>query len=219
MSAKDERGRVVAVLRGHTDPDSAYVVENYPDGDIRCKMRHWIEPGTRGEEKKMLRHVRQTCNERRHRPDEWRGRKASTYVEMLWLVEFENGHADSIGFSLQFFSDNKWVKFYNSGIWPHLTAEERGPISSFALALWRRRPQEWERFAARAAILSRELANPPSKTELLAASGGGWLDDEDYDGLVAYVTTGGPVTHADWQAEENRVRSPWGVPPGGGEEK
>jgi hypothetical protein len=55
----------------------------------------------------------------------------------------------------------------------------------------------WEAFTKRAAILARNLENPPSKEELLAASGG-WISDKDYYALVAYVRTGGPVTQADW---------------------
>lgn len=62
------------LLIGHTSPEMAYVVDDYPYGfKLRCKIRYWLEFSP----KKGFRFVSQTTNPKRG--DIWNKEKASTY--------------------------------------------------------------------------------------------------------------------------------------------
>ena len=65
------------ILKGHTSPETAYLVESYPYGfRLRCKIRYWLEHHP----KRGFRLVSQTTNPKR--PGEvWNKPKASTYVK------------------------------------------------------------------------------------------------------------------------------------------
>lgn len=83
-------------LIGHTSPETAYVVNDYPYGfRLRCKIRYWIEtkPG-HGQ-----RFVSQTTNPKK--PTEvWNKPKASTYKEVMILCVDDQGHVHGYGLSL-----------------------------------------------------------------------------------------------------------------------
>lgn len=72
-------------LFGHTSPDTAYVIDDYPYGfRLRCKMRHWIETTP----KQGQRLVSQTTNPKVE-GEVWNKPKKSTYdaVKVLALNE------------------------------------------------------------------------------------------------------------------------------------
>jgi hypothetical protein len=89
------------ILKGHTSPETAYVVDDYPYGfRLRCKIRYWLEFAP----KRGFRLVSQTTNPKR--PGEvWNKPKASTYcrfggcmfldldghVKWAGLTEYSNG--------------------------------------------------------------------------------------------------------------------------------
>lgn len=63
------------ILTGHTSPETAYVVDDYPYGfRLRCKIRYWLE----FQPKKGFRFWSQTSNPKRG--DIWNKAKASTYA-------------------------------------------------------------------------------------------------------------------------------------------
>lgn len=74
------------ILHGHTDEDSAYVVDDYPYGRLRTQIRYWIE----SVERKGDRMVSQTLNPKTGR---WNKPKKSTYspVIALFLEEQDDG--------------------------------------------------------------------------------------------------------------------------------
>ena len=62
------------LLSGHTSPETAFVVDDYPYGfRLRCKIRYWIE----FKPKNGFRFVSQTTNPKRGHA--WNKPKASTY--------------------------------------------------------------------------------------------------------------------------------------------
>ncbi len=66
----------MTILSGHTSPETAYLVEDYPYGfRLRCKIRYWLEykPG------KGFRLVSQTTNPNK-RGEPWNKPKALTYA-------------------------------------------------------------------------------------------------------------------------------------------
>lgn len=84
------------LLKGHTSPETAYVVEDYPYGfRLRCKMRYWLEYKPAN----GFRWVTQTTNPKR--PGEvWNKPKASTYYRFggaMFLDEV--GHVKWSGLS------------------------------------------------------------------------------------------------------------------------
>lgn len=72
-------------LTGHTSRETAYLIESYPYGRLRCKMLIWIETNNRGEQ----REVRQTENPKTMR---WNNPKKSTYSDLMFLYK---DHADN----------------------------------------------------------------------------------------------------------------------------
>lgn len=80
-------------LHGHTTPDTAYVVDDYPYGfRLRCKIRYWIEEKDRFGNRLMS----QTTNPKKT-DEPWNKPKASQYadVEVLALNK-ENGHVETV---------------------------------------------------------------------------------------------------------------------------
>jgi len=84
---------VSKVLSGHTSPDTAYVVADYPYGfRLRCQIRYWIETKSG----KGQRVVSQTSNPKV--PGlVWNKPKASTYSLIRVLFLDENGHVQNDG--------------------------------------------------------------------------------------------------------------------------
>jgi hypothetical protein len=87
----------VTVLTGHTSPDTAYLVEDYPYGRrLRCKIRYWIETAAKGTARGQQRFMAQTTNPRSPEPhDVWNRPKASTYsqIMVMYLDDIDHVHA------------------------------------------------------------------------------------------------------------------------------
>lgn len=73
-------------LSGHTSPETAYIVDDYPYGfRLRTQIRYWIETTKHGQ-----RFVSQTLNPK---TGAWNKPKAGTYDEIKVMVRNEeNGH-------------------------------------------------------------------------------------------------------------------------------
>ena len=91
MTTTAERPTVARPLAGHTSPETAYVVDDYPYGfRLRCRMRHWIEY----RKGRGFRHVTQTSNPKK--ADEvWNKPKAGTYAPFLMLYLDAAGHVQT----------------------------------------------------------------------------------------------------------------------------
>lgn len=84
------------LLPGHTSPETAYVVADYPYGfKLRCQIRYWIEFRT----KRGFRFVSQTTNPKRE-GTVWNKPKASTYYRFGGAMFLDdNGHVQWNGLS------------------------------------------------------------------------------------------------------------------------
>lgn len=70
------------VLKGHTSPEAAYVVEDYPYGfRLRCRIRYWLEYKSGC----GYRLVSQTTNPKAT-GEVWNKPKRSTYTELAVMV-------------------------------------------------------------------------------------------------------------------------------------
>jgi hypothetical protein len=100
------------ILKGHTSPETAYIVESYPYGRHRTQKRYWLEyKANRG-----VRCMGQTLNPKTHK---WNKPKASTYARFggcLYLDE--NEHVQWAG--LTEYSDGKesaeFIQTYGEGV-------------------------------------------------------------------------------------------------------
>jgi len=83
------------ILSGHTSPETAFVVSDYPYGfRLRCKIRYWLESNNKG-----TRFWSQTTNPKRE-SEVWNKPKASTYIEIsgvMYLDEKEHVQWAGIG--------------------------------------------------------------------------------------------------------------------------
>lgn len=83
------------ILSGHTSPETAYLVADYPYGfTLRCKIRYWLEYDKR----RGFRLVSQTSNPKRD--NTWNKPKASTYCRFGGCMYLDgNGHVQWSGLS------------------------------------------------------------------------------------------------------------------------
>lgn len=83
------------ILKGHTSPDTAYVVNDYPYGfRLRCTIRYWIEHSP----KHGCRFMSQTTNPKRG--DAWNKPKGSTYCRFGMAMYLDDaGHVQATGLS------------------------------------------------------------------------------------------------------------------------
>ena len=73
------------ILNGHTSPETAYVVQDYPYGyRLRCKIRYWLETATKGAKAGETRCMSQTTNPKLT-GEHWNTPKGSTYGQCLLL--------------------------------------------------------------------------------------------------------------------------------------
>jgi hypothetical protein len=81
------------ILSGHTTPETAYLVNDYPYGfTLRCQIRYWIEYKAN----KGFRFVSQTTNPKRG--NTWNKPKASTYSRFGGAMFLdENNHVQFAG--------------------------------------------------------------------------------------------------------------------------
>lgn len=105
---------------GHTDEESAYVVDDYPYGyTLRTQIRYWIETTKHGD-----RFVSQTMNPKTGR---WNKPKKSTYCLVAALMLDENGHVKYSGIGLH--SDDAYVENFYEVTKAHLSEAQRGKLA------------------------------------------------------------------------------------------
>ena len=102
-------------LSGHTSPETAYEVSDYPYGfRLRCKIRYWIETNKNGQ-----RVWSQTTNPKRG--DVWNKPKASTYNDIKVLFLDEQEHVANNG--LSFYSTPEQIAAFEAEYGAGLTDE------------------------------------------------------------------------------------------------
>jgi hypothetical protein len=84
----------IAILKGHTSPETAFVVEDWPYGSgLRCKMRFWLEfVSTR----KGFRLCSQSTNPKKSF-EVWNAPKKSTCCLLGVMVQYDKAEAIAAG--------------------------------------------------------------------------------------------------------------------------
>lgn len=142
----NETSKPVEILRGHTSPETAYVVDDYPYGfRLRCKIRHWLEakPGH------GHRFVSQTTNPKV--PGEaWNKPKASTYSigpDLALMFKDEQGHVHWTSVGGYSWPDH--VAAFKAGFGALLNAEETERLAKIEAFLRRLSPLSWAEWDAK----------------------------------------------------------------------
>jgi hypothetical protein len=99
--------RNITVLSGHVSPDTAYLVESYPYGGLRCKIRCWIETTKNGQ-----RFCSQTTDPKRS-PEHWNKPKKSTYTDLmvLYIDHDDRDHLKHASISTSYVEPEQFEKF------------------------------------------------------------------------------------------------------------
>lgn len=124
----------VQVLQGHTSPDTAYVVDDYPYGYIlRCKIRYWIETAAKGAKGGQQRFMSQTTNPKAA-GEVWNKPKGSTYAPMAVMYLDENDHVQWWGTSSYGLEPVKDAQMRLMGIHDGLTDTQRAEYDALVSA-------------------------------------------------------------------------------------
>lgn len=105
------------ILKGHTSPETAYLVPDYPYGfTLRCKIRYWLETNKHG-----TRFVSQTSNPKASGfgGDVWNKPKASTYCKFAGCMYLdEQGHVQWSGLTEYSTAAEaaEWLSTYREGL-------------------------------------------------------------------------------------------------------
>lgn len=115
----------LTVLTGHTDPDSAYSVADYPYGRaLRCQIRYWIDTKATGKARGDQRFARQTTNPKRPNTV-WNKPHYSTYSSFAFLHLDDIGHVQWFGVSLYWVGDPEDTRVRHSGIYDAMSVGQR----------------------------------------------------------------------------------------------
>lgn len=146
----------VEVLHGHTSPQTAYLVTDYPYGGLRCSMRYWIHTATTGAHSGQQRLMRQSSNPRKP-ATVWNTPKADTYQLMTLLYRDELGHVQRWGVSEYGVTPQADAVFRLMGLYDQLTADRRRKYDAIVGASRLGDAQPWLEFQATLAALADHL--------------------------------------------------------------
>lgn len=153
----------VQLLHGHTSPETAYVVDDYPYGyRLRCSIRYWIETAEKGAKKGQQRFMSQTTNPKRD-GEVWNKPKGSTYSRMAWMyVEVDGdpdteGHVKWTGVSEYGVTPEQHARYLLSGLYEQMTEEDRAAYD-FLVRLSQKYARPWQEFAELVKVLREYVA-------------------------------------------------------------
>lgn len=145
----------VTVLTGHTDVDSAYLVEDYPyGGGLRCHARFWVETGEKKPNKGAQRFVRQTTNP--NRPgDVWNRPRYHTYAKTVTL--YLDAKDDVQPHALHWVDGPIDTRLRHMGIYRAWDDEQRARYDAWLVSSRRLSPLAWSDWDATVARLADEI--------------------------------------------------------------
>lgn len=182
------------ILRGHVSQETAVLVEDYPYGRLRCKIRYWVERPTKGAGKGQERPVSQTSNPKTG--NTWQNKpKAGTYCDRVYLYrDNRNGHIRFAHVSIN--GPDYLARFIVQGFYAQLTEEERADLQTLIDADQKYNRRSWTRYRTNLARIREAgfrygLDNPELRTlggfsGTIAEEDGG-MYESDFDLLLAQI--------------------------------
>jgi hypothetical protein len=137
----------VKVLHGHTSPETAFVVDDYPASfTLRVKIRYWVETAVKGAKKGQMRMVSQTTNPRKAW-EVWNAPKPGQYNQLVWLyVDPRNGHVKWQGADIHINPAHD-ARLRLMGIYEQMTEEQR-KVYNVLVGMSQRYAPPWEEWTA-----------------------------------------------------------------------
>lgn len=171
------------LLLGHTSPETAYLVDDYPYGfRLRCSIRYWIETAEKGAKKGQQRFVSQTTNPKRP-GDPWNAPKGSTYAAMAWMYLDGNDHVQwtyvSDGYGL---GPQQYDRYRLDGVYDQMPESDRR-VYDVMVKMSQRYADPWESWAETVGLC---VAHIQATGEPPAEDGG----SVEFGGLWRYVGSG-----------------------------
>jgi hypothetical protein len=118
-----DRIQKVTLLKGHTSPETAYVVDGYPYGRLRTQKRYWVETAAKGAKKGQQRVMGQTLNPK---GGYWNKPKAGTYYLQAFLfLNPDNDHVEWYYVSTYGIDPRRDIEFRLMGLYDQLDADDR----------------------------------------------------------------------------------------------
>ncbi|MEV6851990.1 hypothetical protein [Actinoplanes sp. NPDC051411] len=157
----------VRVLNGHTSPDTAYQVDDYPYSfHLRCKIRYWVETATKGSKKGQQRFMSQTTDARRGNTT-WNKPKGSTY-DLLTVIYLDGqDHVQHDGVSELGITPERDALWRLNGIYEQLADQQLRRYDALRGLARRRYAEPWEKFERMVTDVADHLGNTGEIPELV----------------------------------------------------
>ena len=153
------------ILSGHTSPETAYVVDDYPYGfRLRCKIRYWLEQ-KRGHGYRL---VSQTTNPKK--PGEvWNKPKASTYMTFFAVMYLNHeSHVDWAG--LHCYSGPEGFAKFRQDFYAQLSDEQKKTVDTLEGVVRKFNPITWGEYEKKQAEAQAQVNPNPWNQEDAKAS-------------------------------------------------
>jgi hypothetical protein len=177
------------ILHGHTSPETAYQVDDYPYGRrLRCKIRYWIETADKGAKRGEQRFVYQTTNPRTGNTH-WNKPKAGTYVLLAVMYLDENGHVQWTGVRESGISPVDHARWRLRGFLDQLDEDQQNAYETYfrVSRTYRKQWDRWDNIVQALAAHIRATGEPPTLTN------GVWAKP---DGATVYLGDDAPYYFA-----------------------
>ncbi len=151
------------VLKGHTTPETAYTVQDYPYGfRLRCKIRYWLETAVKGSKSNEMRFMSQTTDPRRS-AEVWNKPKASNYYQMMIMFLNEDNHVKNG--SLDINSNPEKFTEWQKDLFSQFDADQQKRFNMILKVSKKLNPTMWARYEEQNNVNLQNLQNPNSFTE------------------------------------------------------
>ncbi|WP_336160028.1 hypothetical protein [Amycolatopsis sp. VC5-11] len=158
----------VTVLNGHTGPDNAYLIDDYPYGRrLRCKRRTWVETATKGRYAGQQRFVSQTTNPKQG--GAWNKPHAGTYALLVVMYLDSENHVGHQKLSMLTYP-SAIARMQHMGIDEQLTGHQRAAWNSL-VSISQRAKRKWREWNETVEALADHIRATGSDPEI---SGNTW---------------------------------------------
>ena len=135
----------VRLLTGHTSPETAYLVDDYPYGRVlRCSIRYWVETASKGAKKGHQRFVSQTTNPKKP-GDPWNKPHGDTYDLMTFMYLNHEDHVKHLGVGNLAITPTEDARVRLMGIYEQLPDQRRAFYDAL-VAMSHKYAEPWERY-------------------------------------------------------------------------
>lgn len=185
----------VTVLHGHTSPDTAYLVTDYPYGRrLRCQIRYWLHTAQKGAAKNQTRFMSQTTNPKRDGVV-WNQPKGSTYAAwMAMYLDHTRKNRQGEDF-VRYLATGSWVnaafadRVRLCGAYAQLTDASRNLLDALTDFSQRANSVTWSQYEQRKQAVHQHYLSTGELPQRDATGSvlGGYMPEADFPVICAWV--------------------------------